>query len=133
MVAKLRDLCSAKLNQPLNHVLIQWYRSGADFISEHADKTIDVAKNSVIVNLSVGATRVMMLKTKNRDENERRLQRIDLVGFCCVRNNNIFESFIHRLRSLIIHCLCWDWRRINVGNTRLKWINEWIKINERTS
>lgn len=79
MAAKLRDLCSEKLNQPINHALIQWYRSGKDFISEHADKTIDVAKDSVIVNLSVGATRVMMLKTKNRTEEKRKIERIDLV------------------------------------------------------
>lgn len=30
----------------INHVLIQLYRSGEDFISEHSDKTLDIARNS---------------------------------------------------------------------------------------
>lgn len=53
-----------RLNHPVNHVLIQHYRSGKDYISEHSDKTIDVVAGSKIVNVSVGATRSMTLRTK---------------------------------------------------------------------
>jgi alkylated DNA repair dioxygenase AlkB len=63
-VLRCRDEISALLGQPLNHVLIQKYRSGKDNISEHADKTLDIARGTVIVNLSVGSTRVMKLKSK---------------------------------------------------------------------
>lgn len=52
------------LQHPVNHVLIQHYRSGADYISEHSDKTIDVAPGSKIVNVSLGAQRAMTLRTK---------------------------------------------------------------------
>jgi hypothetical protein len=52
------------LNHPVNHVLIQYYRSGKDYISEHSDKTIDVVRGSKIVNVSLGATRTMTLRTK---------------------------------------------------------------------
>jgi 2OG-Fe(II) oxygenase superfamily len=45
-------------------VLIQLYRTGADYISEHSDKTIDVVRGSRIVNLSLGARRTMTLRTK---------------------------------------------------------------------
>jgi hypothetical protein len=45
-------------------VLIQYYRSGKDYISEHSDKTIDVVRGSNIVNVSLGAQRVMTLRTK---------------------------------------------------------------------
>lgn len=45
-------------------MLIQLYRTGADFISEHSDKTIDVVRGSRIVNLSLGARRTMTLRTK---------------------------------------------------------------------
>lgn len=45
------------LQHPVNHVLIQFYRSGNDYISEHSDKTIDVVPNSKIVNVSFGAER----------------------------------------------------------------------------
>jgi hypothetical protein len=45
-------------------VLIQLYPTGADYISEHSDKTIDVVRGSRIVNLSLGARRTMTLRTK---------------------------------------------------------------------
>jgi len=48
----------------VNHVLIQHYRSGADYISEHSDKTIDVVRGSRVVNVSLGAQRVMTLRLK---------------------------------------------------------------------
>jgi nicotinamidase-related amidase/alkylated DNA repair dioxygenase AlkB len=52
----------------LNHVLIQLYRSGQDFISEHSDKTLDIVKGSSIVNVSFGAQRTMRLRTKKGDK-----------------------------------------------------------------
>ena len=52
------------LNHPVNHVLIQLYRSGKDHISEHSDKTVDVVRGSNIVNVSIGAQRVMTLRLK---------------------------------------------------------------------
>lgn len=52
------------LKHPVNHVLIQHYRSGKDYISDHSDKTIDVVKGSSIVNVSLGAQRVMTLRLK---------------------------------------------------------------------
>lgn len=47
-----------------NHCLLQWYRSGADYISEHSDKTLDIRRDSPIVNVSLGATRVLTLRAK---------------------------------------------------------------------
>ena len=63
-MAKIRAHVERALQHPVNHVLIQLYRSGADYISEHSDKTIDVVRDSRIVNLSLGARRTMTLKTK---------------------------------------------------------------------
>ena len=57
------------LQHPVNHVLIQHYRSGKDYISEHSDKTIDVVQGSNIVNVSLGAQRVMTLRMK-KDRSE---------------------------------------------------------------
>ena len=54
------------LAQPYNHVLIQLYRSGEDNISEHSDKTLDIARGSSIVNISLGAQRTMTLRTKKQ-------------------------------------------------------------------
>ncbi|KII84875.1 hypothetical protein PLICRDRAFT_344774 [Plicaturopsis crispa FD-325 SS-3] len=63
-VALIRDHVQRVLNHPVNHVLIQHYRSGADYISEHSDKTVDVVRGSNIVNVSLGAQRVMTLRAK---------------------------------------------------------------------
>ena len=61
------------LKHPVNHVLIQHYRSGRDYISEHSDKTIDVVRGTNIVNVSLGAQRVMTLRTK-RDKSRQEQQ-----------------------------------------------------------
>lgn len=54
------------LGHALNHVLIQFYRNGKDYISEHSDKTIDVVKSSYIANVSLGAERTMVFRTKRQ-------------------------------------------------------------------
>jgi len=63
-VSAIRAHVEHTLKHPVNHVLIQLYRTGADYISEHSDKTIDVVRGSRIVNLSLGARRTMTLRTK---------------------------------------------------------------------
>lgn len=60
----IREQVQKALGHSVNHVLIQHYRSGADYISEHSDKTIDVVRSSSIVNVSLGAQRVMTLRSK---------------------------------------------------------------------
>lgn len=52
----------------LNHCLLQWYRSGADYISEHSDKTLDVKRGTPILNVSLGATRVLTLRAKRHPD-----------------------------------------------------------------
>ncbi|KAF7292042.1 Fe2OG dioxygenase domain-containing protein [Mycena indigotica] len=63
-VSVIRTHVEAAIGHPLNHVLIQLYRNGADYISDHSDKTIDVVHGSSIVNVSLGAQRVMVLRNK---------------------------------------------------------------------
>ncbi|KAJ7443006.1 hypothetical protein FB451DRAFT_1296545 [Mycena latifolia] len=63
-VAAIRQHVQKILNHPVNHVLIQFYRTGTDYISEHSDKTIDVVRGSNIVNVSLGAQRTMTLRMK---------------------------------------------------------------------
>ena len=69
-VAIIREHVERVLGHPVNHVLIQCYRSGSDYISEHSDKTLDVVRGTSIVNVSVGAQRQMILRRK-RDPNVR--------------------------------------------------------------
>ena len=63
-IRKIKREVEVFLNQPFNHALIQLYRGGEDNISEHSDKTLDIVRGSSIVNVSLGAERVMTLRTK---------------------------------------------------------------------
>ncbi|KAF2238131.1 hypothetical protein EV356DRAFT_338133 [Viridothelium virens] len=61
---RIRERVQKVLKHPVNHVLIQLYRSGADYISEHSDKTLDIVRGSSIANASFGAQRTMRLRLK---------------------------------------------------------------------
>ncbi|KJZ72482.1 hypothetical protein HIM_08151 [Hirsutella minnesotensis 3608] len=63
-VDAVRSEVEKRLCHPVNHVLIQCYRDGNDYISEHSDKTLDIVQGSYIANVSLGAQRTMVLRTK---------------------------------------------------------------------
>jgi nicotinamidase-related amidase/alkylated DNA repair dioxygenase AlkB len=67
-VLKIKSEVEKLLGHSLNHVLIQFYRSGNDYISEHSDKTLDIVKGSFIANVSLGAERTMVFRTKRPDK-----------------------------------------------------------------
>ncbi|KAI0376896.1 hypothetical protein F5Y04DRAFT_273449 [Hypomontagnella monticulosa] len=63
-VLEIKKVVEEHLGHTLNHALIQFYRDGNDYISEHSDKTLDIVKDSFIANVSLGAERTMMFRTK---------------------------------------------------------------------
>ncbi|KAL1963429.1 hypothetical protein VTN77DRAFT_8330 [Rasamsonia byssochlamydoides] len=63
-VDRVRQAVERILGYPVNHVLIQLYRGGQDRISEHSDKTLDIVRGTSICNVSFGAQRTMILRTK---------------------------------------------------------------------
>lgn len=67
-VAEIKAEVEKQVGHPLNHVLIQFYRDGNDYISEHSDKTLDIARGSFIANVSLGAERTMVFRTKRADK-----------------------------------------------------------------
>ncbi|KAK3375584.1 hypothetical protein B0T24DRAFT_526100 [Lasiosphaeria ovina] len=67
-VLQIKEAVEKHLGHPLNHVLIQHYRTGGDYISEHSDKTLDVVRDSFIANVSLGAERTMVFRTKRPDK-----------------------------------------------------------------
>lgn len=71
-VDRVRVIVEQILGHPLNHVLIQLYRDGQDRISEHSDKTLDIVRDSYICNVSLGAQRIMVLRTKTAEEDSAR-------------------------------------------------------------
>ncbi len=69
LVDTIRRAVEARVGHPLNHCLLQLYRHGRDWISEHSDKTLDVVRPSSIINVSLGRARTMQLRPK-RGEGE---------------------------------------------------------------
>ncbi|KAJ4133915.1 hypothetical protein NW768_005507 [Fusarium equiseti] len=67
-VQAIRTETEKHLGHPLNHVLIQYYRDGNDYISEHSDKTLDIVKGSFIANVSLGAERTFTFRKKRKDK-----------------------------------------------------------------
>ncbi|PBP20554.1 isochorismatase [Diplocarpon rosae] len=63
-VALIKKQVEEHLGHPVNHVLIQFYRDGTDHISEHSDKTLDIVPGTYIANVSLGAQRTMIFRTK---------------------------------------------------------------------
>ncbi|KAH9995689.1 hypothetical protein F4779DRAFT_607458 [Xylariaceae sp. FL0662B] len=65
-VQEIKHVIEERIGHPLNHALVQFYRDGTDYISEHSDKTLDIARGSFIANVSLGAQRTMTFRTKRR-------------------------------------------------------------------
>lgn len=97
------------LRHPLNHVLIQFYRDGNDYISEHSDKTLDIVKGSYIANVSLGAERTMILRTKRLEK--------DLSGTAAAAAGKEEKRKIQRAR-LPHNSLC----RMGL-QTNMKWLH----------
>jgi nicotinamidase-related amidase len=79
-VDRIRRAVEAHVGHPMNHALIQLYRHGKDWISEHSDKTLDLVRPSFIVNVSLGQRRTMVLRPKHKaGDADAVIQRIPLV------------------------------------------------------
>jgi len=60
----VKEEVEKQLGHSVNHCLIQLYRTGTDYISEHSDKTLDIVPDTFIANVSLGALRAMTFRTK---------------------------------------------------------------------
>jgi len=69
-VSLIRAQVEKKLGHSVNHVLIQFYRDGTDYISEHSDKTLDIVPRTYIANVSLGAQRTMVFRTKKSQKSD---------------------------------------------------------------
>lgn len=106
-VDEVRVAVEKILAHPLNHVLIQLYRDGQDRISEHSDKTLDIVRGSFICNASLGAERVMVLRTKSSaletsegTESNRTSQRVSLPhNSLFVLGPNTNMRWLHGIRA----------------------------------
>lgn len=110
-VLAIKAATEKQLGHPLNHVLIQFYRDGKDYISEHSDKTLDIVRGSYIANVSLGATRTMVFRTKRADKDpsadqgplsntSRKVQRAALPhNSLCRMGLKTNEKWLHSIRQ----------------------------------
>lgn len=50
-----------------NQILLNWYANGHMYIASHADKMDQMVKDSVIVSISIGATRTFRIRDMNKN------------------------------------------------------------------
>ena len=100
-VNAIRQTVEKRIGHPLNHCLIQLYRHGRDWISEHADKTLDIVRPSLIVNVSIGTTRTMIFRAKG--DRQPALQKLPLphgsMFTMSLDTNNAYSHGIKKLGS----------------------------------
>lgn len=110
IVQEVADVLNSKYayllpaGKEFNHVLVQWYRDGQDLITEHSDKTLDINPGTPIVNVTFGGTRVMTLRTKEKYESkrglERRSERVELGdGSMFVLGEATNQKWLHGIRA----------------------------------
>ncbi|PFH60725.1 hypothetical protein XA68_10481 [Ophiocordyceps unilateralis] len=99
-VLAIKDQVERHVGHPVNHALIQLYRDGSDHISEHSDKTLDIVSGSYIANLSLGAQRTMVLRTKRVAGDSRRVQRAVLPhNSLCRMGLSTNMKWLHAIRQ----------------------------------
>lgn len=59
-----RDRIAALVGHAFNYALVNWYRSGDEYIGWHADKVSDLTPGSTIASLSLGAARPFQLRDR---------------------------------------------------------------------
>jgi alkylated DNA repair dioxygenase AlkB len=64
-LSALRDEADAACGTPYNSVLVNWYRSGADSVSWHADDEPTLGPDPVIASVTLGASRRFVLKPRD--------------------------------------------------------------------
>ncbi len=98
-VDRIRRAVERRVGHPLNHCLLQLYRTGRDWISEHSDKTLDLVRPSFIVNVSLGRQRTMVLRPKRAEDGDA-VQKVPLPhGSLLVMDLETNGRFYHAIRQ----------------------------------
>ena len=83
-----------------NHCLIQLYLGGGSFINDHSDKTLDIARGTCIVNLSLGSVRYMRIKNKEKSHESIESKKIKLEnGSLFVLGLETNKNFYHGIKQ----------------------------------
>lgn len=94
---RINDYCRINFtNALLNH-----YRTGQDSMGWHRDNEPELGNNPVIASLSLGATRTMHFRHRNRKDNGLKIFKIDLIhGSLLVMEGETQKHWEHSLPKL---------------------------------
>lgn len=73
LLAQIRAQVAAAVGQPLNGVLINYYRDGQDSMGWHSDDEAELGANPLIASLNLGGTRRFDLRRKGQGRIEHSL------------------------------------------------------------
>ncbi len=73
LLAQIRAQVMEAVGQPLNGVLLNYYRDGQDSMGWHSDDEVELGANPLIASLSLGATRRFDLRRKGQSRIEHSL------------------------------------------------------------
>lgn len=90
----MRKRLERHLNQPLNSLLVNYYRDGNDTMGWHSDDEAELGHQPTIVCISLGAERVLKLKHKasNKDTNLKLHS-----GSCLIMSGNSQRDYQHAI------------------------------------
>jgi alkylated DNA repair dioxygenase AlkB len=74
LLARIRSRVAAAVEQPLNGVLLNYYRDGQDSMGWHSDDEKELGSNPLIASLNLGDTRRFDLRRKGQSRIEHSLQ-----------------------------------------------------------
>ncbi|WP_374438052.1 alpha-ketoglutarate-dependent dioxygenase AlkB family protein [Pseudomonas panipatensis] len=74
LLAEIRRRVQESVGQPLNGVLLNYYRDGQDSMGWHSDDEPELGRNPLVVSLNLGGTRRLDLRRKGHGAIEHSLQ-----------------------------------------------------------
>jgi len=98
----LKDRVEESTGYPYNAIGMNYYGDGTVAISPHADTAIGLGQNPVIASLSVGSTRMFVLKSKRKLPNRARLTKLYFPlhhGSLLVMGKNCQKYWLHQINA----------------------------------
>ena len=94
ILLSMRKRLEKYLSQPLNSLLVNYYRDGNDTMGWHSDDEIELGHQPTIVCISLGAERVLKLKQKSTNKvTDLKLQS----GSCLIMSGDSQRDYQHAI------------------------------------
>ena len=78
-----------------NQMFVNWYKDGSHYIGAHSDNEKDLVKNSPILSISLGETRVFRIRDKKTNKIIKDISLIN--GSYIIMGGNMQENYTHEI------------------------------------